>query len=396
MGPLQGIRVVELSHELCAWAGKLMADLGAEVIVVEPPGGSHTRAYGPFADDRVGPDTSLFWWHYNTSKQSVVLDLTNAEGRSKLAWLTTTADVLLAADLSEPTSFAAKNPRLITVSITAPSPVTDLTILALGGPVHMCGYDDHALPPVRGGGNQGFHTASHWATVATLVAVLERQVSGVGQHIDVDAVAAAQVTTEVGTYGWLACGLVPERQTGRHASSTQTSPTQLRCADGRYVNCGVIARRGSEFAAMLEWLDELGLRETFDMVPFLEMGAERDVITMADFVHDPEAVLIAEAARSAQAYVATHVSAYDFFVSAQRHGLTAGVIYAPDEVLDDPHFIARAWPVVVAHQERDHPVIYPGQPYRFTRTPWAISVRAPTIGEHQSIVEGVFEPRDVS
>src|SRR4051812_34068056 len=74
-GALDGVRVVEISHEHVAYAGKLLADLGAEVTVVEPPGGSVQRAYGPFLDDRPGPERSLWWWHYNTSKRSVVADL---------------------------------------------------------------------------------------------------------------------------------------------------------------------------------------------------------------------------------------------------------------------------------------------------------------------------------
>ncbi len=74
-GPLAGVRVVELSHEHVAFAGKLLADLGAEVTVVEPPGGSAQRAFGPFLDDEPGPERSLWWWHYNTSKRSVVADL---------------------------------------------------------------------------------------------------------------------------------------------------------------------------------------------------------------------------------------------------------------------------------------------------------------------------------
>ena len=74
-GPLEGLRVVELSHESCAWAGKLLADLGAETIVVEPPGGSAQRGYGPWLDGEPGPERSLWWWHYNTNKRSVVLDL---------------------------------------------------------------------------------------------------------------------------------------------------------------------------------------------------------------------------------------------------------------------------------------------------------------------------------
>ena len=387
MGPLDGIRVIEVSHPLCAWAGKLMADMGADVIVVEPPGGSPMRTYAPFADDVEGQENSLYWWHYNTSKRGVVLDRSSTQGEAALADLVESADVLLSA---EPlSSFRAANPRLITVSMTAPAPITDLTILAAGGPVHASGYDDHSLPPVRGGGNQGFHTASHWATIATLVAILEREESGQGQHIDVDAVAAAQVTTEVSTYGWLACGYFTERQTGRHAANARTSPTQLRCADGLYVNSGVIARRGPEFEATLRWLEEVGLRDTFEMSVFLEMGAQRAVLTMADFANDPEAQLIAEAARSAQAYVAEHMTAYDFFMSAQRHGLTAGIIYSPDEVLADPHFIARGWPTPVEHPEHDRTVTYPGQPYRFTGTPSGIRHRAPRLGEHQELVNGV-------
>src|SRR4029077_1037791 len=74
-GPLAGVSVVELSHEHVAFAGKLLADMGAEVTVVEPIGGSPQRAYGPFLDGEPGPERSLWWWHYNTSKRGVVADL---------------------------------------------------------------------------------------------------------------------------------------------------------------------------------------------------------------------------------------------------------------------------------------------------------------------------------
>ena len=71
---LSGYRVVELTSERCALAGKLLADMGAEVIVVEPPEGCATRSWEPYADDEAGTENSLHWWHYNTSKKSVVLD----------------------------------------------------------------------------------------------------------------------------------------------------------------------------------------------------------------------------------------------------------------------------------------------------------------------------------
>src|SRR2546423_5980166 len=94
-GPLAGLTVVELSHEACAWAGKLLAELGADTVVVEPPGGSVQRSYGPWLDDIPGPERSLYWWHYNTSKQSVVLDLDETSDRGRFLELVAGADVLL-------------------------------------------------------------------------------------------------------------------------------------------------------------------------------------------------------------------------------------------------------------------------------------------------------------
>ena len=67
-GALEGLRVVELASEHAAFAGKMLADLGADVIVIEPPGGHPSRAYGPFVDDVDDPERSLWWWHYNTSQ----------------------------------------------------------------------------------------------------------------------------------------------------------------------------------------------------------------------------------------------------------------------------------------------------------------------------------------
>jgi crotonobetainyl-CoA:carnitine CoA-transferase CaiB-like acyl-CoA transferase len=277
------------------------------------------------------------------------------------------------------------NPRLVTVSMLAPDALTDLTLLAAGGPVWMCGYDDHTIPPVRGGGNQGFHTAAHWAAIATLTALLHREVSGEGQHVDVSAHAAASVTTEIGSYGWLVCGVEVTRQTGRHAGATPSLPTQLRCADGRYVNAGTGARTGAEFRAFLDWLHSLGLRERFEGSVFLEMGAQMDRVT-ADDLRDPVVLQMLQAVREAQQFVAQHVGAYEFFESAQRHGLTAGVIYAPEEVLTDPHFVAREWAVEVEHPELGRSFTYPGRPYRLTATPWTIARRAPLLGEDQHLL----------
>lgn len=94
-GPLTGIRVVELASENAAFAGKLLADLGADVVLVEPPGGHICRTYEPFVDDVPDPERSLWWWHYHTSKRGVVADLDSIEGRAMFASLAQSADVVL-------------------------------------------------------------------------------------------------------------------------------------------------------------------------------------------------------------------------------------------------------------------------------------------------------------
>ncbi len=237
MGPLTGVRVVEIDHVNVAFAGKLLADLGAEVTVVEPPGGSPQRWFEPFVGDEPGPERSLWWWHYHTSKHSVVADLDADAGA--LRALVGSADVLVVGDphaLPPDLGWEARHAadaRLVMVSISPfgahsarrDEPVTDLTLLAGGGPVWSCGYDDHSLPPVRGGGNQSLHIAGHWAAMSALVALLAREETGSGQFIDVSMHAAANVTTEMASYGWLAAQVEMQRQTGR---------TRRRCRLRRY------------------------------------------------------------------------------------------------------------------------------------------------------------------
>jgi crotonobetainyl-CoA:carnitine CoA-transferase CaiB-like acyl-CoA transferase len=285
MSALQGLRVLELANERIAFAGKLLADMGADVILVEPPGGDPARNYPPFLDDQPGPDRSLWWWHYHTSKRGVVLDLDGPEDRRRFRALLAGADLVLE---SEPDGRLAAlgldyadlrplKPDLIHVSMTpfgrggasAAAPATDLTLLAGGGPAWSCGYDDHALPPVRGGGNQGYHTGCHFAVMSALTALFYRAASGHGQFIDVSMHQACNVTTEAGSYSWLVAQQTVQRQTGRHAATVTTGETQARCLDGRWVNTGVAPRYPQEFAAMLAWVRELELEAQFPEWIFL-------------------------------------------------------------------------------------------------------------------------------
>jgi crotonobetainyl-CoA:carnitine CoA-transferase CaiB-like acyl-CoA transferase len=394
VGPLHGVKVVELAHEAVAWAGRLCADMGAEVVLVEPPGGHAGRMFEPFLEDRPGPENSLWWWHYHASKLGVEAELDDP----RVAELVAGADVLLEGEtpgrVAEVLGGAGSRPeRLIHVAITpygqanfAPE-VTDLTILAAGGPVWSCGYDDHSVPPVRGGGNQGWHTGGHYAVMSLLVALLARENTGRGQFIDVSQHAAANVTTELGSYGWLASRGTVQRQTGRHAFFHPTQDTQVPCADGNWLNTGVPPRDGKAFRALHEWLVSEGLADEFPELPVLLLGCELDHISQAD-LHENE--LLGEifgAGRDAQAFLAERLTAREVFLGAQRRGMAAGAVFTPEELFDDPHLVARGWPTEVEHAELGRTFTYPGPPLMFRGSPMRARHRAPRLGEHQSLIE---------
>jgi crotonobetainyl-CoA:carnitine CoA-transferase CaiB-like acyl-CoA transferase len=214
-----------------------------------------------------------------------------------------------------------------------------------------CGYDDHALPPIRGGGNQAYHMGAHYAVMALLVALLERERSGRGQLVDVNVHAACNVTTEFATYEWLVGRNTVQRQTGRHATTMRTSPSQVRCADGRHANTGVPPRTPAEFGRLRQWLLDLGLDAEYPEIFLLEMGMAREQIDLSRIGQDEEITAIFAAGRDAIMLIASRLPAADFFSQAQERGIPVGVIYAPEEVLDDPHFRARGFPVEVDHPE---------------------------------------------
>lgn len=405
-GPLAGMRVVELAHERVAFAGHLFAELGAEVVVVEPPGGSDCRRLGPFAGDEENLEQSLWWWHFQAAKRSVVVDLSSADGRDRLVRLVATADCMLEAEDADrleaaglgPEDMRRRFPSLVWVSITpfgrrrprSREPSTDLTVLSEGGPVWSCGYDDHALPPVRGGADQAMQTAGIHAAVGALTALVQREVSGRGQLVDVSMHAAANVTTEAATYHWLVAQETVERQTCRHASQRRTAPTMAYDVDGRPVNTGMPPRSAEEFATVLHWLDELGLTGEFPDVVLLGLGVECGGVHLADVREPGLPQEIFGAGREALRLILSRMPAQRFFVEGQRRGLAVGVINSPDEVIEDPHFQARGFARSLFQPAAGRPVVDSGPPWRFTGSPVRLSRGAPLLGEHDDVVLGTL------
>lgn len=399
---LSDIRVVEISDQFTPVGARVLAELGADVIVVEPPEGSPDRARPPFVDDEPGVNRSLRWWAGNVGKRGVTIDSATESGRADLERLIASADVVIAGGdrcpgtMSDYREFAREHRGLIWVSVTpfglgssrAAQPVTDLTMLAGGGPVWNCGYDDHMLPPIRGGGDQSSNIAGLYCAIGALIALAFRGRTGRGQLVDVNVTAACNVTCEQATYSWLVNKILCLRQTGRHASPVPSSSVQVRCADGRYATTGVLPRKQEDFARLSQWLDELGLTEEFPEAVFLELAAAREEpVDMAKIGVDDETTAILAAARDAVSLIASRMPAKDFFVTSQRRGFPCGAVLTPSEAFDDEHTVARGFRVPVEHPELGRSFDYPGTPYLFGASPTVVRSRPPLLGEHNSLLD---------
>lgn len=395
-GPLAGLRVIELCEKLGQLAGKLLADMGADVIKVEPPDGSAARKTGPFVKDVPGPNRSLNFWYHNTNKRSVILDYANDEvDGDRLRRLVATADVVLEG--LEPgylpslglgyDDLRVLRDGLIMCSITpfgqdgpwAHYRTSDMVSLALGGPMNMNGYDpDDApgAPPIRGHGDQGYNTASHYAFHGILAALLWRDRTGDGQYIDCSMHEALSCTTEVGMPYWLYKRQNVLRQTGRHAAANRSEPWMYLARDGRYVLVFGVGRDNASWARIKEWFQSEGFGLQFDEERF-DSPQNRQPARGT-----PEAREILE---EVGRFIAAHDSDY-VYRGGQERGQSWGTVLAPDEALQDPHWHDRGFFVPVTGEGLEGEALMPGAPYLFSATPWELRRPAPRLGEHTSEV----------
>ncbi|MGK2965131.1 MAG: CaiB/BaiF CoA transferase family protein [Tepidiformaceae bacterium] len=283
--PLDGIRVIDIANHRGELGGRLLADLGAEVIKVEPPGGSPSRRMAPFRDGREGePDGSLYWASVSLGKKSVVLDITQDGDRAKLRELLAGADIFL--ESFDPGYLAtlglgyddvkAANPALVYVSVTpfgqdgprAHDQATDITLQSAGGLVSLQGDKDRRPIPVGQPNQAAFHAGGQAAADA-IIALNERRSSGLGQYIDV-SMQTAMVWTLMNATGYPPNqGTNPpgtcEQRVGSSASALAMfgidvdMPTVWECQDGYLTAAfGVGAVGAKSLAAMVTWMDSEG------------------------------------------------------------------------------------------------------------------------------------------
>jgi crotonobetainyl-CoA:carnitine CoA-transferase CaiB-like acyl-CoA transferase len=223
-----------------------------------------------------------------------------------------------------------------------------------------------------------------------MAALYASQTLGFGQHVDVSMHAASNITTEAGTYEWLVAQATVERQTFRHAAVRATPPRLIGSSDGGYVIVA-LPRAAEEFRALADWIVDLGATDRIGEFFFLEMGAERGGVLVSEVASDPVVAAIYQTGSDALRYVAEQLPAKEFFVSAQRRGFAVGMVCAPEDLIEDEHFIARGFPTEIYHEDLGRTFTYPGAPFRAPASPWHVRGRAPHIGEHTG---RVLDPLD--
>jgi crotonobetainyl-CoA:carnitine CoA-transferase CaiB-like acyl-CoA transferase len=391
-GPLAGLRVLELADEKGQFCGKLLGDLGADVIKIEPPGGEPCRRVGPFLDDIPHAERSLSFWYYNTSKRGVTLDLQSADGRSLFRRLAASVDVILetlppgrldALGLGYET-LKADNPALIHCALTPFGQTgpwrdyrsSDLLHMAAGGEMASCGYDAADVPdapPIAPGGGNAWHMGCHYAYMAIMAALVHRTVSGQGQFIDVSIHEACALTTESAIANWIYRDEVLTRQTGRHHAAAATARTQFQAKDGNWV-CALISGglNPRNIRMLAELMDRYGMA-----------GDLKD-----PKYQDPQ-VIAAQSSHIIDGLLAGFIAslpAEEVYHAGQAAGFTWGAVRAPEDLLSDDHLHDRGFWKEVEHPELGRSFTYPGEAAIYTGSPWRISRRAPLIGEHNAAV----------
>jgi len=387
---LSHLRVLDLSDGGSGLAGQILADLGADVLLIEPSEGVASRRLGPFVDEVPGPNRSLEFWSVHRGKRSVVLDVELQSERARLRGLVAAADVWIddwqpgrAAQLGlDADSLARLRPELVHVAITAfgergPKSgwaATDLTVTASSMALWLTGDEDR--PPLACSVPQAFLHAGAEAAGAVLVALQERKRSGLGQHIDVSAQTAMMIATQsmVLSHGW------NDAQLGRVAGGVKVVGRRLRfiyaCADG-FVNLTFLFGRplGLGVARFMEWMYQEGFcDEALKNEDWVRYGVKLLSGGVSDEAHEATMQTI-------ERFTRTKTKAELFAAAFERR-----LLLVP---LSDGHDLHRSKQLAerefwqpLRHADLEREVVYPGPFAKFSRTPIRYQRPPPLLGQH--------------
>ena len=404
-GPLAGYRVIDLADEKGQLCARLLAELGADVIKVEPRAGDRTRANGPFFRDEEGRESSLYWWVMNAGKRSVTCELRLELGRDLFHRLVAGADAVIETSApgtakdtgADPRTLQKVNPGAVVVSITnygqtGPArnlPATDIVGSAMGGHMYLNGSDERG--PVRTTTPQAYAQVNLQAAVGAVIALYARGANdGVGQHVDVSMQESMANAMDNAQQTWDILQINNRGPGSGRMVGGRVGPRYIyEAADGWVAALGLGGLIGPNSAVMIDWLDQTGeagpltsphWRERLSVGQPLEEGEQEMVVGVL------------------QQFCRTRRKD-DLVREAQARGAGWAPVYSPREIVESDQLAARDYWVQVRHEDIGETFVYPGAPWKLSGTPWKQRGRAPHLGEHSAEVYGEvlgLEPDEIT
>lgn len=380
MGTLSDVRVIDFAGEIGSYTGKLYAELGADVIHIEPPEGDPTRFEWPFYKDKRDRENSLKYLYQNTSKRDLILDIKKEEGKEIFLKLITTADVLIE---SFPPGYLdqlglgyerlkKENPRLVHVAITPfgqegpyrDYPASDLTLMALGGFLYMAGVGDDK--PARAYGEQAYMQGMMYAAVGTMAALYDAEETGEGQFIDVSIQACVATALEFAAQQWDL-----EKTIRRAAAAVWAGTGVYRCKDGYVYTMFTMGDNVYLWDPLPKWLKDEGEEEGAAI-----LGTEEWRKLKYKTTDEAKKIFREIFGR----FAAKHEKLY-LYEESQRRKCICYPVSNPKDVFENPQLNYRKFFIPLYHEQLGGEVYYPGQICYTEKMSYEIKP-APVFGQH--------------
>lgn len=374
---LAGVRVLEYAQLVAGpYCAKMLADLGAEVIKIEPPRtGDQARQLEPFPNDIPHPERSGLFLYLNTNKKGITLNANTATGRSLFKDLVSASDILIVANPPHPLSMLKLdytvlkeiNPRLIVVLISPfgqsgpykDYKATDLISFHMSGLGYLAprGATDHSRPPLRAGGRLADMFAALNAAASALMALYARRLTGRGQQVDISEQECIipMIRRPLTVY------LYRKQISARFTRSWRIAPNDIMpCKDGYLFVAAIEEGQWQRFVELMgnpDWAEDPRFRDRFGRTEHWE--ALYPLITAWTMKHTKE----------------------EIYRAAQARRIPISPLNTAEDLFSSAHLQARGFFAEVDHPETGT-LKYPGAPYKLSQTPWGVQQAAPLLGEH--------------
>jgi benzylsuccinate CoA-transferase BbsE subunit len=389
---LNHLRALDLTDDKGFLCGKILADLGVNVIKVERPGGNPSRNIGGFWGGNPDLEKSLYWFAYNSNKKGITLDIEKTRGRELFKKLVETVDFVVesyAPGYLEKlgisyADFSKNNKKLIWVSITPFGPEepyrdykdSDIVVMGMSGTLYQTGETDG--PPVHISMPQACLHAGADAALGCMVAYYHREMTDEGQHVDVSMQQSA---------AWFQANAVPTYELNgsilkragafRAGMSRNVGQRQVwKCKDG-YVFFNVIGGRtgAKSLSSLVAWMDEENLATDF------LLNMEWDTFDMFKVNRE----VMEKISKPVGEFFLKHTRK-ELLQGAVPRGVSIGPLSSMQDLLDDPCLNERNFWTKIEHQELGTSITYPKTFIRSTEMDFSTRFRAPLIGEHNGEV----------